>query len=137
MRLEGFGTLFAQQRFELVRTTKDVHPDYRRLRYRVSTRYYNYRVKLDNGDHEILWHWHPIGNSDERRPHIHPPFDLKAHMPGPRYALEDVIESCIELGAKHGCDDWRKRLAVTGGRHKKHQTWTNAPGERATPDAGG
>jgi hypothetical protein len=130
MRLEGFGTLFAQQLFELVPTTEDVHPDYRQLRYRVSTRDYNYRLKLDQGGHEIRWHWHPVGHSHERRPHMHPSFNLKAHIPGPRYALEDVVEACIALGAKYACDDWRERLAETGGRHKAHRTWTTDPDER-------
>jgi hypothetical protein len=130
MWLEGFGTLFALQRFELVRTTKDIHPDYGRLRYRVSTRYYNYRVKLSDGGHEIRWHWHPVGHSDERRPHIHPSFNLSAHIPGPRYTLEEVIEACIELGAKPACNDWHERLTATGERHKKHRTWTSDPGER-------
>ena len=131
MRLDGFGTFFAQQRFELVPTTEDVHPDYRQLPYRVSTRDYNYRLKLDDGGHEIRWHWHPVGHSDEARPHIHPSFNLKAHIPGPRYTLEDVIEACIELGASHACEDWRERLAETGGRHKRHRTWATDPNERS------
>jgi hypothetical protein len=129
MPLDGFGTLFAQQRFELVPTTADVHPDYERLPYRVSTREYIYRVVMDCG-HEMRWHWHPMGNSHESRPHIHPSFNLKAHIPGPRYTLEEVIEACIELGAKRACDDWRERLADTGERHKKHRTWTSDPDER-------
>lgn len=98
MRLDGFGTFFAQQRFELVPTTEDVHPDYRQLPYRVSTRDYNYRLKLDDGGHEIRWHWHPVGHSDEPRPHIHPSFNLKAHIPGPRYALEGPS---VQPGGRH------------------------------------
>ena len=49
MRLENFGTLIALQRFELVRTTEDVHPDYARLPYRISTREYACRITLYDG----------------------------------------------------------------------------------------
>jgi hypothetical protein len=128
MRLDGFGTLFAQQQFELVPNTADVDPDYERRPYRASTREYIYKLLTDDG-HEMRWHWHPVGSSHERRPHIHPSFNLRAHLPGPRYTLEEVIEACIELGARPACDDWRERLADSGGRHKKHRTWTSDPSE--------
>ena len=130
MRLEGCGTLFAIQRFELVPTTADVHPDYEQMPYRVSTREYAYRIRLEPEGQEMRWHWHPVGHSPERRPHIHPPFNLKAHIPGPRYAFEDVIEGCIALGAARGRDDWQETLRASAALHKKHQTWTNDPAER-------
>ena len=62
MRLENFGTLIALQRFELVRTTEDVHPDYARLPYRISTREYACRITLYDGGYEMRWHWHPVGH---------------------------------------------------------------------------
>jgi hypothetical protein len=105
MSLRGFGTFYAQQCFELVETSAE-HREYAPAeRYRVTTREYIYRVELDTGQ-QIRWHWHPEGRSSERRPHVHPSFNLKAHLPGPRIALEDVIEGCIELGARPACDDW-------------------------------
>ena len=128
MPLRGFGTFHAQQRFELVETS-EAHREYApRERFRVTTHEYIYRVKLDSGP-QIRWHWHPEGSSPERRPHIHPSFNLKAHLPCSRIALEDVIESCIELGARPACSDWKQRLAETGGVHKLYRTWVNQPGE--------
>lgn len=128
MSLRGFGTFYAQQRFELVETSEE-HREYAPAeRYRVTTREYIYRVELDTGQ-QIRWHWHPEGRSSERRPHVHPSFNLKAHLPGPRIALEDVIEGCIELGALPACDDWKQRLAETGGVHKLYRTWINEPGD--------
>ncbi|MDV2477835.1 hypothetical protein F8M49_25000 [Rhodococcus zopfii] len=127
MALRGFGTFWAQQRFELVHTS-DAHYAETNERFRVSTREYLYKVVLDKGP-EIRWHWHPQGNSPERRPHIHPSFNLKAHMPSGREALEDVIESCIELGATPSCQDYRVRLAETGGIHKLYRSWSDDPSE--------
>jgi hypothetical protein len=129
MPLPRFGTFYAQQRCALVETSQE-HREYEPgERYRVSTREYIYRVELHTGQ-QICWHWHPEGNSSERRPHIHLSFNLKAHLPGPRIALEDVIEGCIELGARPACDDWKHRLAETGGVHKLYRTWVNEPDER-------
>jgi hypothetical protein len=129
MPLRGFGTFYAQQRFELVETSEE-HREYEpREKFRVTTREYIYRVELRTGQ-EIRWHWHPEGSSPHRRPHVHPSFNLRAHLPGPRIALEDVIEGCIELGARPACDDWKQRLAETGGVHKLYRTWINDPEER-------
>ncbi|MGW5299100.1 hypothetical protein ACWEQV_12660 [Rhodococcus aetherivorans] len=131
MSLRGFGTFWAQQRYELVYTS-ETHYEETNERFRVSTREYLYKVVLDKGGYEIRWHWHPQGNSPEKRPHIHPSFNLKAHMPSGRIALEDVIESCIELGATPSCQDYRERLAETGGIHKLYRTWSNEPGEHSS-----
>ncbi|KMV21596.1 hypothetical protein BMW24_022930 [Mycobacterium heckeshornense] len=129
MRLPRFGTFYAQQRFELIETSEE-HREYAPSeRYRVTTREYIYRVELEAGP-EIRWHWHPDGNSPEHRPHIHLWFNLRAHLPGPRIVLEDVIEGCIELGARAACGDWKQRLAETGGLHKLYRTWVNEPTER-------
>jgi hypothetical protein len=127
MPLRNFGVLFAQQRFELVHTSED-HFQYSNERFRVTTHEYIYRLELRTGE-QIRWHWHPRGNSPERRPHIHPSFNLKAHLPGPRIALEDVIEGCIELGAPASCSDWKDRLAETGGVHKLYRSWVDDPEE--------
>lgn len=128
MALHGFGTFYAQQQFELVETSEE-HRQYKAgEHYRVSTREYIYRLALDTGE-QIRWHWHPKGNSPERRPHIHPSFNLKAHLPGSRVALEDVIEGCIQLGARASCDDWRQKLGETGGVHKLYRTWVDDPNE--------
>lgn len=126
MNLRDFGTFYAQQRFELVETSEEHQRFEPRERFRVSTREYIYRVALQTGQ-EIHWHWHPKGNSPERRPHVHPSLNLKAHIPGPRAALEDVIEGCIALGARPSCADWRERLAETGGVHKLYRTWVDDP----------
>ncbi|KHJ73397.1 hypothetical protein QR64_07270 [Rhodococcus sp. Chr-9] len=125
MTLRGFGRFWASQRYELVETS-DEHFDVTGERYRVSTREYLYKVVLDAG-HEIRWHWHPKGNSPERRPHIHPSFDLAAHIPSGRAVLEEVIEGCIEMGATPACDDYKDRLLATGGIHKLYRTWADNP----------
>ncbi|BBZ27071.1 hypothetical protein MMAD_13660 [Mycolicibacterium madagascariense] len=129
MSLRDFGTLHAQQRFELVATSEE-HRAYRPPeKFRISTREYIYKLEMQTGQ-QIRWHWHPMGNSPERRPHIHPSFNIKAHLPGSRVVLEDIIEGCIELGAKPSCDDWKARLMETGGVHKLYRTWVDDPDER-------
>lgn len=127
MTLPGFGSLAAQQVYELVLTKDDVYEDTGH-RYRVSTRDYNYRLKLDAG-HEIRWHWHPQGNSPEHRPHIHPSFDLNAHMPCGRTMIEEIVETCIELGARPGRDDWKAQLMESGSLHELYRSWSHSPDE--------
>ena len=64
---------------------------------------------------------------NEKRPHMHPSFNPKAHMPGPRIAIEDVIEGCIQIGARRSCGDWKERLLETGTTHKLYRTWVDSP----------
>jgi hypothetical protein len=128
MTLPQFGTFYAQQRFELVKTTEKEHADPEREPYRVSTREYIYKLAMNTGV-VVEWRWHPLGRSDERRPHMHPSFDRKAHMPGPRIAIEDVIEGCIQVGAPTSCEDWKDRLLETGSTHKLYRTWVDEPPE--------
>lgn len=128
MVLPHFGKFYAQQRFELVATTEKDCPDPSREPYRVSTREYIYRLVMDTGT-VVSWHWHPVGRSadNEKRPHMHPSFNPKAHMPGPRIAIEDVIEGCIEIGAPTSCGDWKERLLESGTTHKLYRTWVDDP----------
>ncbi|MGL5442464.1 MAG: hypothetical protein ACRDDJ_08345, partial [[Mycobacterium] stephanolepidis] len=133
MALRGFGKFYATQRFELVPTTADLHDAPEKEPFRVSTREYIYRLEITDKSHVIEWHWHPVGNSDERRPHIHPAINRDAHLPGPRMVLEDVIEGCIALGATPACEDWKERLAATGGVHKLYRTWVHEPGDLKKP----
>lgn len=128
MILPHFGTFYAQQRFELVKTTNKVVADPKREPYRVSTREYIYRLEITDGP-VVAWHWHPVGRSsdNEPRPHIHPSFNTKAHLPGSRMAIEDVIEGCIALGAEPSCTDWQERLLETGSTHKLYRTWSDRP----------
>lgn len=129
MQLPNFGTLHAQQRYEVVETDPEHRLANSGENFRVSTREYLYKVQIAAGDHTMMWHWHPVGNSPERRPHIHPSFNQKAHMPSGRMAIEDVIEGCIALGAKESRDDWQKVLMESGGLHKLHRTWVDEPGD--------
>ncbi|WP_236728490.1 hypothetical protein [Mycolicibacterium obuense] len=123
MVLPGFGRLFASQRYELVQTTENEHSDPEREPFRVSTREYIYRLERDDPSWVMEWHWHPKGDSPERNPHIHPTVDPKAHLPCPRFAIEDVIGGCIALGASPSCDDWEQRLRDTLDVHKMFRTW--------------
>lgn len=128
MDLKGFGRLHAQQRFQLVYTDPKRF-DISVGKLRVSTREYAYRIVHREG-WEMRWHWHPEGSSAEHRPHIHPSVNIKAHLPTPRYTLEEVVESCISLGARPSREDWQAQLAETGGIHKLYRTWSNDPSER-------
>lgn len=127
MELKNFGVLHAQQSFELVEADPEKF-DTSIGKLRVSTRMYIYRVV--HREWELRWHWHPEGNSPEHRPHIHPSMDLKAHLPTPRFSLEEVVEACISLGARPAREDWSARLAETDGIHKLYRTWSNDPSEQ-------
>lgn len=128
MTLPGFGHLQAQQKYELVHTSEAHFADTGE-RYRVSTRGYLYEVRREVDDTQIAWHWHPDGTSSVVRPHIHPSFDRKIHLVGPRAVIEDIIENCIAMGAEPACDDWATKLAETGGVHKLYRSWSSSPDE--------
>ncbi len=126
MELPKFGSLYATQAFELVETDPQRF-DISKGRFRVSTRMYLYKVRTPS--YEVRWHWHPGGNSHEQRPHVHPSFNLEAHLPTARCVFEEIIEGCIRLGAEPACGDWEEKLLETGGIHKLYRTWVNHPAE--------
>jgi len=77
--------------------------------FRVSTTRVHLPLEMDEGP-QIRWRWHPEGNSLERRPHIHPSFNLKAPLlPGSHTA----------------CAGRNERLLEAGGVHKVYRTWVD------------
>jgi hypothetical protein len=107
-------------------------------KFRVQTHSYLYSLRLDNGGHEICWHWHPIGNSKEPRTHMHFSPCGGAHLLCPRQTFEDVVESCIEMlreaGDANSDEYWRERLDRLDNSRKLHtenRSWVNWPRARA------
>lgn len=124
--ISSLGVLQARQNFRLVETDRS------RFgaevgRFRITTLSYIYGLRLESGA-SIDWHWHPTGNSDEQRPHMHVHFGGSAHLPCARHTFEDVIESCIELNnGIAACKDWRERLDASRADHVEHRSWTQLP----------
>jgi hypothetical protein len=124
------GVLKAQQHFKLVSTDA---PRFGLAigKFRVTTLSYLYSLCLDRGDHEIGWHWHPSGKSQEQRPHMHLSFVGDAHLLCARHTFEDVVESCIEMSdGNAACDDWRDRLDESRSLHTEHRSWVDWPRAR-------
>lgn len=102
--------------------------------YRVTTLMYAYELTLNNS---TLWqmHWHPIGESDEFRPHFHiaggddHPFSVKDHLPSSRHTVEDAVEWCILHGAEPADEKWADIIAETKGVHVLHRSWAMSPDE--------
>lgn len=124
--IRGLGTLHAQQHFRLIETDRSrFGPDIGK--FRVTTLSYLYGLELDSGN-VIDWHWHPTGNGDEQRPHMHVSFAPRAHLPCSRHTFEEVVEACIEIaGGNAACSDWRERLDMSRDLHNAHRSWSSLP----------
>jgi hypothetical protein len=68
------------------------------------------------GDELLAFHWHPVGASRVRTPHLHVGAEVrigsrwlpKVHVPTGAVALQDVLTLCIEeLEVEPIRDDWR------------------------------
>lgn len=102
--------------------------------YRVSTLMYAYELIVNNS---TVWamHWHPIGDSDEFRPHFHisggddQRFSVKDHLPSSRHTIEDAVEWCITHGAVPADENWADIVAETKGVHVLHRSWAMSPDE--------
>ena len=100
--------------------------------WKCSTTRYQYALD-DADDHEIVaYHWHPAGESDVTRPHVHLGIGakikhlglLRAHLPTNRIAAEDFLLLAIrDLGVEPLRDDWREVLEETRDRFEQWQTW--------------
>ncbi len=101
--------------------------------WRVSVCGYMYSVQTDDGTEVLAYHWHPLGNSPETRPHLHigaipSPSGLiltkKMHVPTGRIALESVLRLCIhEFGVRPLRDDWAQILADGEDLFTMWRTW--------------
>src|SRR5262249_14197999 len=112
----GLGVPNAQQYFELV-PFDTVHFGRSVDELRIKTHSSSYSLRLDNGGHEICWHWHPVDNSDESQTHMYYSGSGRAHLLCPRQTFEDGVESCIDMLRKSGDSNtneyWQKRLDIS------------------------
>lgn len=126
MSLRGLGTFHAEMRFEII----DADEKRFGAPLRVKTNGYLYRLTVGDGD---LWriHWHPVGYSPHKEPHVHVQPDLELHRPTGRITFEKVIRWCIEDGAPLRCtrQDALDRLALCEAPHLLHRTWSDHPSQ--------
>ncbi len=100
-----------------------------RREFRIQSTGYNYRI-LTAADEEIIgYHWHPIGESHVKLPHLHIWSDVKgldlsdAHFPTPRISLKRMLLQAVEeLGVEPVRSDWGTILAKPS---------VGGPGERS------
>jgi hypothetical protein len=100
--------------------------------WRVTTRAYRYRIARSGVD-LVRIHWHPMGRSTYRDPHVHLPAltmaeGETAHLPVGRITFEDAVEWAIGLGIKPARSDWRSVLDRSRGPHVQHRSWHISPG---------
>jgi hypothetical protein len=95
---------------------------------------YMYTLEDEDGHEIIGYHWHPEGESDFRRPHLHLGYgaeigrveleDTKAHIPTGRVALEDFIELLIRaFRIEERRDDWGQILQASAETFRKYGKW--------------
>lgn len=112
----------AQMHYEIIRTGDDSG-------WRVTTRAYRYRLALCGAD-LFRMHWHPVGNSPYKTPHVHLPkmgIDDKVHLPTGRLTFEDAVEWSIGLGVPPARTDWQSVLKASHALHIEHRTWSTEP----------
>lgn len=131
MALSDLGTFHASMRFHVI----DADPARHELPFRVTTDGYLYRLEASKG--YDLWrvHWHPVGDSHAKEPHIHIPPGYE-HLPTGRISFEQVIGWCVEQGAPLRYDKREvvNRLAEAGAPHVLYRSWSDQPplGETAS-----
>jgi len=124
--------LHVQMEYAVVRSE-----DADRGRYKVSTRAYRYHVLTQDGTEALLFHWHPGGNSTQKRPHVHLGNSLlgrdavisrKAHVPTGRVALESVIRFLVdEYQVVPLREDHEQILEACLLRFERWRTWSLTP----------
>jgi hypothetical protein len=136
---EGYVRLQGEPIFELrarmvYRIIEDPRAGYGPIR--VTTRAYDYSLRLATGEAVIDYHWHPDGNSAETLPHLHlgsaqlardGVLTRKLHVPTGRITFESVIKHAIDLGAKPLRHDWMSKLHAAEQPHIEHRTWSMDP----------
>lgn len=115
----GAVAIVARQVVEVVECDPEKHEG----RYRVSTRAYEYSLNLD-GEDQFRFDWHPDGRSDEGRPHIHTPPNMRRHWIGGRQTFEDFIENCVEAGVTPARPDYSDVLELSRSTHKLYRSWS-------------
>lgn len=120
--------LRARMYYEII---TDNRPDYGP--YRITTRGYSYSIRTADGGAVLHYHWHPVGQSHEKRPHMHlgsaqlqpnAILSSKQHLLTGRITFESVIRDLIGMGVEPRYDDWADLLDVCETPHLLHRTWT-------------
>ncbi len=127
--------LTARMRYRIIRDDRQEYGP-----FRVTTEAYMYQ--LADGAHEMFaLHWHPIGQSLEKLPHLHlgdkvlrndAPITSRSHMSMPRASFEQAVRWAIEFGTVPLVQDWDDRLTLCETRFKLFRSWHTRPDD-ATP----
>ncbi|MBI1757964.1 MAG: hypothetical protein HYR62_01830 [Actinobacteria bacterium] len=120
-------TLKVRMRYKIIEDSRESYGP-----YRVTTKAYIYSLQDSGGQAMLDYHWHPTGQSDEVRPHLHlgatqltegAVLSRKTHVLTGRVTLEDVIRMAIRLGATPVVPNWEDRLTSTESPHKLYRSW--------------
>lgn len=95
--------------------------------WKVSTVGYMYGLRI-NGAKLYDYHWHPISQSHEDRPHLHCAAVGKGHIPTGRVMIEDVLNLAIELGAEpNDGARWKDLDQLNREKFARGATWGVGP----------
>jgi hypothetical protein len=95
--------------------------------FKVSTVGYMYDLVLD-GTAVYEYHWHPISDSHEVRPHLHCAAVDKCHRPTGRVMIEDVLNLAVHYGAKpNDTTRWRDLDKLNREKFARGATWGVGP----------
>jgi hypothetical protein len=127
MRLGRIGTFYASMRFEIVDSKPEEHDPEHQGEFRCSTRGYNYKLSPSAGDDHWRLHWHPVGPSPIKGPHIHFPPNFDRHLPSPRFTFEQAITWLIEFDVplRVSREEALAELAEIEAAHVLHRTCTD------------
>jgi hypothetical protein len=141
LRLPGITLEFRARMFYKI--IQDDRPHYGP--YRITTLGYDYSIRRTDGAAVVDYHWHPVGRSHEKRPHLHigssqlrddAVLSNKQHLLTGRVTFESVIRDLIGLGARPRMENHADRLVECEAPHLLFRTWTNdyeqETGQKAT-----
>lgn len=96
--------------------------------WKVSTVGYMYDLQLDSKS-LYEYHWHPISESHEVRPHLHcSAVDDKGHIPTGRVMIEDVLNLAVQYGAKpNSSARWEELDKLNREKFGRGATWGIGP----------
>ncbi|CPR85938.1 hypothetical protein [Mycobacteroides abscessus] len=108
------------------RVVPDEHVD--RGPWKVSTVGYMYDLHVGNKS-LYEYHWHPISQSVEVRPHLHcAAVGDKGHIPTGRVMIEDVLNLAIQYGAEpNSTERWAELDKLNREKFGRGATWGIGP----------
>lgn len=132
MPLSGGLLLHARMNYEFVRDDQlEDGP------WRCTTRGYMYAVDGGDGRELISYHWHPVGASHYKLPHLHigtpalapsGVFTAGSHFPTGRLSLESFVRFVITvLKVPPRRTTWEKDLLLSEGVYELYRTWSSTP----------